>query len=139
MGVLNNFPMYRVHLGFRMQRKSHDAPQLPRTENEIDPTKRTLLLVDLAMTTRCSQFGNTVDCKGPITAQLVSKVLPDIVVISLISNNSDAIEDLEVLSDLGFRGRCFVLTGRLPNRRLVLKELRQHAAGLRISLLTVQA
>lgn len=129
----------RSHFGIRMQRKPWDAPLLSRTENEVDLAKRTLLFVDVPATTRCSQFGNTVNCAGPITAQLMSKVLPDIVVISLISNNSDAIEDIEALSALGFRGRCFVLANRLPNRRLVLQELRRHAAGLRISLLTVQA
>lgn len=112
---------------------------MSRKDTAIDPAKRVLLLIDVPATARCSQFGNTVEYSGTITAQLLSQVLPDIVVISLISNNFDAIEGLETLSSLGFRGRCFVLANRLPNHRLVQKELRQHAAGLRITLLTVHA
>ena len=115
------------------------APFSSRLTNEKTLPKRTLLLIGLTADARCHDYGIVNESAGPITARLMSRVLPDAVVISLISHQTDAIEDLEVLSDLGFRGRCLVLAKTLPNRALVLKELRQHAAGLRITLLTVKA
>lgn len=118
-----------------MQLKPKVAPLFPPVQLVKSPVKRTLLLIDLPADIRCTRLGNAIESRGPISARLISETLPDTVVISLIANHTDAIENLETLSALGFRGRCLVLANSLPNRSLVLKELRQHAAGLRITLL----
>lgn len=120
-----------------MQRKRIATPlSLPRAA----PTgPRTILLIGLPAggpeDMQCSRYGTTVKSEGPLSALLLSQVLPDAVVIPLFTAKSDAMSDVQSLSKLGFRGRCFVLAPRLPNRRMVVNELRQQATGLRIYLL----
>lgn len=119
-----------------MQRKKQVAPHVLR---KTDTPRPSLLFVGITASARCRRFGNPVETDGPLTPHLISRILPDAVVLSLMSNNRDAVEDLETLSALGFRGRCLVLAPKLPNRKMVLKELRHHAAGLRLTLLIPQA
>jgi hypothetical protein len=76
-----------------------------------------------------------VENSAPISAQLLSQVLPDIVVFPLMSVQSDAVADLHLLNALGFRGRCIVLAPALPNRKMVLAELRREAYGMSVFLL----
>lgn len=104
---------------------------------------RTALLIGFASgwhdQARCSRYGTIVESEGPVSALLLSQVLPDAVVIPLFSANCDAISDILTLSSLGYSGRCFVLAPPLPNTKMVLTELRQHAAGLRIHLVNTPA
>ncbi|MGB3277620.1 MAG: hypothetical protein WBA92_00355 [Pseudorhodobacter sp.] len=100
---------------------------------------RTVLLVGVNMealaSARRRPAYTIVENNAPISAQLLSQVLPDIIVLPLMSKQSDAVTDLHHLYALGFRGRCLVLAPALPNRKMVLTELRREAYGMSVFLL----
>ncbi len=60
----------------------------------------------------------------------------ELVVSPLFGRSFDALEVLEQLAAQGYRGTLRVIAPRLPNRQIVLRELRSHAArqGILIEL-----
>lgn len=70
--------------------------------------------------------------------------MPDslvLVVAPLFGRNFDALEILEQLAAQGYRGTLRVIAPHLPNRQIVLRELRSHAArqGIMIELVDLDA
>ncbi len=70
--------------------------------------------------------------------------MPDslvLVVAPLFGKNFDALEILEQLAAQGYRGVLRVIAPHLPNRQIVLRELRSHAArqGIMIELVDLDA
>ncbi len=70
--------------------------------------------------------------------------MPDslvLVVAPLFGKNFDALEILEQLAAQGYRGVLRVIAPHLPNRQIVLRELRSHAArqGILIELVDLDA
>jgi hypothetical protein len=61
-----------------------------------------------------------------------------LVVVPLFGRNFDALEILEHLATKGFRGTLRVVAPHLPNRQIVLRELRSHAARQGISIELVE-
>lgn len=59
--------------------------------------------------------------KGPLPLGL------ELVVAPLFRNDFDALELIEALGQLDFRGTLQIIAPRLPNRNIVLRELRSHA------------
>lgn len=112
-----------------------------KSKTQLPPSAplRTVLLIGVTLETLASVRRRPayaiVENNAPLSAQLLSQVLPDIVVLPLMSAQSDAVTDLHVLSALGFRGRCIVLAPTLPNRKMVLAELRREAFGMSVFLL----
>ncbi len=58
----------------------------------------------------------------------------ELVVVPLFCAQFDALEIIETLGAAGYRGLLRVMTPRLPNRQIVLRELRSHAVRQGISL-----
>jgi hypothetical protein len=51
----------------------------------------------------------------------------ELVVVPLFCSDFDALEIIETLGSAGYRGQLRVMTPKLPNRQIVLRELRSHA------------
>jgi hypothetical protein len=71
-----------------------------------------------------------IDTVLPLPASL------ELVVTPLFNNTFDALEIIERLGDKGFRKTLRVVAPKLPNRQIVLRELRSHASrqGITIEL-----
>jgi len=63
----------------------------------------------------------------------------DLVLAPLVCADFDAIEVIESLGRLGYRGRLRILAPKLPNRQIVLRELRAEALGRGIRVALVEA
>lgn len=70
-------------------------------------------------------------------ATLDIPVLPEgleLVVAPLFCEEFDALEVIEVLGSKGYRGKLRIVSPKLPNRQIVLRELRAHAVRQGITL-----
>ncbi|MDB5661375.1 MAG: hypothetical protein JWS10_3990 [Cypionkella sp.] len=74
-----------------------------------------------------------------LSAEELARVSPDTVVFPLFTANLDATVILTELKALGYRGRCLVLTPRLPKPHLIEAELRGCGGAMQIELLTTDA
>jgi hypothetical protein len=64
-------------------------------------------------------------------------VLPEgleLVIAPLFCEEFDALEVIEALGSKGYRGKLRIVAPKLPNRQIVLRELRAHAVRQGISL-----
>jgi hypothetical protein len=66
--------------------------------------------------------------------KLVSSVAPTKVVVPLMTRNFDAAEVIELLGVCGYRGAVWVLAPKLPNRRMVERELRSMVQGIQVEV-----
>jgi hypothetical protein len=74
-----------------------------------------------------------------ITHEELAGLLPlpasvELVVVPLFCQQFDALEIIETLGASGYRGQLRVMTPNLPNRQIVLRELRSHAVRQGITL-----
>ncbi len=69
----------------------------------------------------------------------LARIAPDLVVFPLFSATLDAIVVLTRLNELGYSGRCLVLTPRLPKPHLIEAELRDYKGAMQVELLTSDA
>lgn len=70
-----------------------------------------------------------------MTAQAISEILPDLVILPLVGVGFDAIEALSQLDRFGFRGEVLVRAPSLPNSHIVERELSAIAPGLSVRLI----
>jgi hypothetical protein len=75
----------------------------------------------------------TVDYRA-LDAQVLGRLLPELVVMPLFGNGFDAIEALQRLERLGYRGTIVVRGPALPNRAIVERELAAIVPGLTVRL-----
>jgi hypothetical protein len=69
-----------------------------------------------------------------LDATLLGRVAPDAIAFSLIDPEADAIQVIERLVQLGFRGEAIIFAPRLPDRQMILRELRGLAKGMTVTL-----
>ncbi|MDX5351095.1 MAG: hypothetical protein LPJ95_10405 [Paracoccaceae bacterium] len=62
----------------------------------------------------------------------------ELVVAPLFCDNFDALEIIEILGAANFRGLLRIAAPKLPNRQIVLRELRSHAVRQGITLELVE-
>jgi hypothetical protein len=62
----------------------------------------------------------------------------ELVVAPLFCSDFDALEIIEALGSAGYRGTLRIVTPRLPNRQIVLRELRGHAVRQGLTLEMVE-
>jgi hypothetical protein len=62
----------------------------------------------------------------------------ELVVAPLFCNEFDALEIAEALGTAGYRGMLRIVAPKLPNRQIVLRELRSHAARQGITVEMVE-
>jgi hypothetical protein len=74
-----------------------------------------------------------------LCAEELALTAPDLVVFPLVSATLDAIVVLTRLNELGYKGRCLILTPRLPKPHLIEAELRSYQGAMQIQLLTSEA
>jgi hypothetical protein len=67
--------------------------------------------------------------------KLVSSVSPTKVVVPLMTRGFDAAEAIEQLGACGYRGGVWVLAPKLPNRRMVERELRSMVQGIQVEVI----
>lgn len=58
----------------------------------------------------------------------------ELVVAPLFCEEFDALEVIEALGSKGYRGKLRIVAPKLPNRQIVLRELRAHAVRQGITL-----
>jgi len=71
-----------------------------------------------------------------LDAGLLARVLPDRVLLPLLSVGHDAMAVVERLEQLGYRGQITVIAPSLPRARMVEQELQALGPGMRLTLLT---
>jgi hypothetical protein len=69
-----------------------------------------------------------------LAAHLPLPLSVELVVVPLFCAQFDALEIIETLGSAGYRGQLRVMTPKLPNRQVVLRELRSHAVRQGITL-----
>lgn len=74
---------------------------------------------------------------GEVTADLLNTLCPTLVVSDLMADNFDGLDLARKLSSLGFEGQYRALTYGLPNRLMVLTEVRMVAPKLDFNILEV--
>ena len=67
--------------------------------------------------------------------KLMSSVAPTKVVVPLMTRSFDAAEVIEQLAECGYQGVVWVLSPKLPNRRMVERELRSMVRGIEVELI----
>ena len=67
--------------------------------------------------------------------KLVSSVAPTKVVMPLMTRSFDAAEVIEQLAICGYQGAVWVLSPKLPNRRMVERELRSMVQGIQVEII----
>ena len=70
--------------------------------------------------------------------KLVSSVSPTKVVVPLMARGFDAADVVEQLASCGFQGAVWVLAPKLPNRRMVERELKSLATGIQIEVIELE-
>lgn len=73
-----------------------------------------------------------------LAAHLPLPTTLELVVVPLFCNDFDALEIIETLGAAGFRATLRVVAPKLPNRQVVLRELRSHAVRQGITLEMVE-
>lgn len=73
-----------------------------------------------------------------LSAQLPLPESLELVVAPLFCMEFDALEIIETLGKAGYRGLLRIVTPKLPNRQIVLRELRSHAVRQGITLEMVE-
>jgi hypothetical protein len=69
-----------------------------------------------------------------LAAQLPLPASLELIVVPLFCEDFDALEIIETLGAAGYRGQVRVMAPKLPNRQVVLRELRSHAVRQGITL-----
>jgi hypothetical protein len=69
-----------------------------------------------------------------LAAHLPLPAALELIVVPLFCDQFDALEIIETLGAAGYRGQLRVMTPKLPNRQVVLRELRSHAVRQGITL-----
>ena len=67
--------------------------------------------------------------------KLVSSVAPTKVVVPLMARGFDAADVVEQLAICGYQGSVWVLAPKLPNRRMVERELKSMASGMQVEVI----
>lgn len=67
--------------------------------------------------------------------KLISSVAPTKVVMPLMTRGFDAAEVIEQLASCGYQGAVWVLSPKLPNRRMVERELRSMVQGIQVEII----
>jgi hypothetical protein len=67
--------------------------------------------------------------------KLVSSVAPSKVVVPLLTRGFDAADVVEQLGVCGYKGAVWVLAPKLPNRRMVERELRSMVSGITVEII----
>lgn len=67
--------------------------------------------------------------------KLVSSVGPTKVVVPLMARGFDAADVMEQLASCGYQGSVWVLAPKLPNRRMVERELKTMARGIQVEVI----
>ena len=67
--------------------------------------------------------------------KLVASISPSKVVMPLMTRGFDAAEGIEQLGLCGYQGPVWVLSPKLPNRRMVERELKSMVAGIHVEVI----
>lgn len=67
--------------------------------------------------------------------KLVSSIAPSKVVVPLLTRGFDAADVVEQLGNCGYAGTVWVLAPKLPNRRMVERELRSMVPGITVEII----
>jgi hypothetical protein len=74
-----------------------------------------------------------------LTPAVLERLNPQALGIAVFAADPDAFQALSRLARLGYRGRVLAFAPPLPRRKLVERELRAHAPGLRVRVVCLLA
>lgn len=105
------------------------APQVRSGETAETPTRAIVLGYP-------AQPPESIAVDGPekIDAVLLATMAPDRVICPLFSENYDALVVAQLLTKLGFGGTLVVVAPDLPNPRMVEREIRNQAGGIKVAV-----
>ena len=75
-----------------------------------------------------------VDGPAKIDSVLLATMAPDKVICPLFADDYDALVVAQLLTKLGFGGTLVVVAPDLPNPRMVEREIRNQAGGLKVAI-----
>ncbi len=114
-------------------------PQLELTDDQNPPSRRILYLAG-GEAEPVSQDAMIFSLPfAQLCPEELARIAPDLVVFPLFNATLDAIVVLTRLNELGYTGRCLVLTPRLPKPHLIEAELRGYKGAMEVQLLTSDA
>jgi hypothetical protein len=105
----------------------------PGSESAVKPLSDTLRCLvigipDAAFSDSLADQGQALSIRhDQIAVHLPFPTSLELVVVPLFCSDFDALEIIETLGSAGYRGQLRVMTPKLPNRQIVLRELRSHA------------
>lgn len=75
-----------------------------------------------------------IDGPQKLDAVLLATMAPDKVICPLFAQDYDALVVAQILSKLGFAGTLVVVAPDLPNPRMVEREIRNQAGGIKVAV-----
>lgn len=124
----------------KLHRPVATAPIEDRAKAEETPLTRCVLVVgELSPETLPTQDDQTVVFATPreITADLLSKCRPHLVLSQLVGIGFDCMDVGERLSQVGFTGRFRAVADKLPDPAVVRREIRGHFPDLDFDILVL--
>ena len=114
-------------------------PQSGSSQDQTPPSRRILYLAgdEAAPVSQDATIFSLPFAK--LCTEELRRIAPDLVVFPLFNASMDAIVVLTRLNELGYSGRCLVLTPRLPKPHLIEAELRGYKGAMEVQILTSDA
>ena len=103
--------------------------------SETDQPNIMLYITGAPEENQLAGFGDHTLFYEDLTAAALARHAPSAVVCQLFTERLDAIMVLRRLCEIGFAGRCVVIAPKLPQRGLVLTELRAEAGSIVVELI----
>lgn len=107
------------------------APRTQPTEKPAEPDGKVTVVLGFEA---LAPDAVAVDRPEAIDGALLAKLQPDKVICPMIGEDYDALMVATQLRALNFAGTLVVVAPELPNPRMVEREIRNQAGGLRVSV-----
>ncbi len=111
------------------RRRAARGPRKPETPAEETPQVAIVLGFEAL-----APGAQAVERPDEIDAALLARVRPEKVICPMIGEDYDALSVATLLRSLDFGGTLVVVAPELPNPRMVEREIRNQAGGLRVSV-----
>lgn len=108
-----------------------------RASQDADPQPR-LFIIEQTIECPLVTASDTRLTLEALTREALLALVSATVMFPLFGKADDATAVLARLTELGYQGRCIVVSPKLPRKDLVLKELKTYGPGLEIDLLEAE-
>lgn len=120
----------------KAQRALATRRRAPRARPAAEPAVEEAPQVTLALGLEPPPGAHRVTRPEEIDAELLARLKPERVICPMIGPDYDALSVATLLRSLDFAGVLVVVAPDLPNPRMVEREIRNQAGGLRVTVAT---